>query len=121
MTLTLTVGDADRVYCVQLTGPVPTSIAWYDSQGQLVSMDSGDEVHQTGSGAGRIAYLNFKSYQQSQGGKYECRVAVPGKNLKKLPICIGEWYPFGVTVNYVHILRIARTYNFDHEYINPNS
>ena len=86
----LTVGDADRVECLQLSGPVPTSLAWYDPQGQLVSMDTGDEVYQTGSGAGRIAYLNFQSYQQSQGGKYECRVAVAGNNLEKLPVCIGE-------------------------------
>ena len=88
MTVTLTVGDADRVDCLQLTGPFPTSLAWYDPQDQLVSRDGGDEVRQTG--AGRITCLAFRNYQQSQGGKYECRVAVPGNNLEKLSVCIGE-------------------------------
>ena len=91
----LTVGDADRVNCLQLTGPRLTSIGWYDPQGQLVSRDDGDEVYQTGTGGGRVAYLNFQNYTQRQGGKYECRVAVPGKNLEKLPICIGECYTLG--------------------------
>ena len=89
MTVTLIVGDADGVDCVQVTGPVPTSIGWYNPQGKLVSNDTGGEVYQTSAG-GRIAYLHFRSYQLSQGGKYECRVAVPGNNLEKLPICIGE-------------------------------
>ena len=31
-----------------------------------------------GSGGGRAAILTFQNYQQSQGGKYECRVTVPG-------------------------------------------
>ena len=87
MTVTLTVGDADRVDCLQLTG-FPTSIGWYDPQGQLVSRDSGDEVRQTV--VGRVAILTFQSYQQSQGGKYECRVNVTGNYLEKLPVCIGE-------------------------------
>ena len=95
MTVTLTVGDADRVACAQVTGPVPISIGWYDPQGQLVSRDRGDEVYQAGSGAGRIAYLDFKSYQQSQGGKYECRVSVSGNNLEKLPVCISEYISLG--------------------------
>ena len=86
----LTVGDRDIVDCLHVTGPVPNSTEWYDPQGQLVSRDSGDEVYQTGTGGGRVAYLHFQSYQQSQGGKYECRVAVPGDNLEKLPVCIGE-------------------------------
>ena len=90
VTVTLNVGDADRVDCLQLSGPAPTSIEWYDPQGQLVSTDGGDEVYQAVIGGGRVAFLNFQSYQQSQGGKCECRVAVPGKNLEKLPLCIGE-------------------------------
>ena len=110
MTVTLTVGDADRVTCVHATGQVPTSIEWFDSQGQLVSRDSGDEVYQTAGGA-KVAYLDFQSYQQSQGGKYECRVAVSGNNLERLSICIGECYTLGVAVNYVHVLGIARTLN----------
>ena len=92
MTATLTVGDADRVDCLQITGPVPTSLVWYNPQGQLVSRDGGDEVYQTSAGGGRVAYLNFQSYQQSQGGKYECRVNVSGNNLEKLPVCISKCY-----------------------------
>ena len=77
--------------CVQVTGLVPTSIEWYDPQGQLVSRDSGDEVRQGVIIIGKsAAFLIFDRYQQSQGGKYECRVAVPGNNLEKLPACIGE-------------------------------
>ena len=91
--VTLTVGDADRVECLQLTGSVPTSLAWYDAQGQLVSRDPRNKVNQANTGGGRVAYLRFQSYQQSQGGKYECRVTVPGNNLEKLPVCIGECYP----------------------------
>ena len=90
MTVTLTVGDADRVDCLQLSGPKPTSIEWYDPHDQLVSRNSGEEVYQTSTGGDRIAYLYFQSYQQSQGGEYECRVSVSGNNLEKLPICIGE-------------------------------
>ena len=74
-----------------------------------MSRDGGDEVRQTV--LGRIAYLTFQSYQQSQGGKYECRVSGPENNLEKLPVCIGECYPLGVAVNYVHVLEIARTVN----------
>ena len=88
--MTLIVGAADRVTCVQDTGLSPSSIKWYDPQDQVVSRDAGDEVYQTG-GGGRIAYLNFQSYQQSQGGQYECRVNVSGNN-SNLSVCIGECY-----------------------------
>ena len=77
--------------CVQLTGPVPTAIEWYNPQGQLVSRDGGDEVNQAG-GGDRATLLNFQSYQRSQGGKYECRVTGPGDNLEKLPVWIGKCY-----------------------------
>ena len=97
--------------CVQVTGPVPTSIEWYDPQGQLVSRDVGDEVYQAVAGRGRVAYLHFQNYTQSQGGKYECRVDVPGNNLEKLPVCIGECCTLGVAVNYVCVLGIARAFN----------
>ena len=107
--MTLTVGDADRVTCLQPAGPVPTSLVWYDPQGQLVSRDGENEVYQTSAAGGRVALLYFQSYQQSQGEKYECRVSGPGNNLEKLPVCIGECYLLGVTVKYVHIFRIART------------
>ena len=56
-----------------------------------MSRDGGDDVYQADDGGGRVVYLRFRSYQRSQGGKYECRVAVPGNNLEKLPVCIGEW------------------------------
>ena len=55
-----------------------------------MSKDSSAVVRQTARD-GR-AYLIFDSYQQSQGGKYECRVSGPGNNLEKLPVCIGECY-----------------------------
>ena len=99
LNVTLTVRTSNqKVYCVQATGPVPTLIEWYNPQGQLVSRDSGDEVNQQASGGGRIALLNFQSYQQSQGGKYECRVAVPGNNTERLSVCIGEHYTCLLTV-----------------------
>ena len=88
--VTLTVGIRERLFCVQATGPVPTSIEWYNPQGQLVSRNGGVEVNQAGAGGGRIATLNFQSYRQSQGGKYECRVTIPGKALEKLPVLIGQ-------------------------------
>ena len=87
--MTLTVRANDRVYCVQDTGPVPTSLEWYNPQGQMVSRNNRDEVNQAGVG-GRVAYLNFHSYQQSQGGKYECRVNVSGNSTERLSVCIGE-------------------------------
>ena len=65
-----------------------------------MSRDTGDEVYQVRGGRGRVAYLYFQSYQQSHGGKYECRVTGPGNNLKKLPVCIGEQYILR-TVDYV--------------------
>ena len=95
--VTLTVGTNVRVYCVQATGPVPTSIEWYTSPDHLVSKDLGDAVNQQVAGGGRIAYLNFHRYHQNQGGKYECRVAGPGNNLERLPLCIGECYTFLLT------------------------
>ena len=56
-----------------------------------MSRDGGDEVNQ-GGGGGTAAFLNFPSYQRSQGGKYECRVTGTGDNLEKLSVCIGECY-----------------------------
>ena len=100
--VTLNVGAANKImYCVQATGPVPTSVMWYNPQGQLVSTDGGDEVNQVvGTGSGRIAYLNFNNYKQSQGGKYECRVAGPGNNSEILSVCIGElWGDYSVSIH----------------------
>ena len=88
--VTLTVGTIQRVLCGQATGPVPTSIEWYNPQGQLVSMNNRDEVNQQATAGGRTSRLTFQSYTQSQGGKYECRVAVQGNNLERLAVCISE-------------------------------
>ena len=83
------------------TGPVPTSIEWYNPQGQLVSRNNREEVNQVaGTGGGRVAVLTFHSYQQSQGGKYECRVNISGNNLDKLSVCIGECHAWGMAVDY---------------------
>ena len=90
LTVTLTVGKFETVSCVQPTRPVPTSIEWYDPQGQLVSRDGGDRVKQAAENG--TAHLIFHGYQERQGGKYECRVTVSGNNLKKLPVCIRECY-----------------------------
>ena len=96
----LTVGATNqRVFCVQNTGPVPTSIEWYNPKGQLVPKINRKEVNQGGVGnSSRASILTFRSYQQSQGGTYECRVASPGKNLDRLAVCIGERYTFLLTV-----------------------
>ena len=92
----LTVGTTNqRVYCLQATGPVPTSIEWYNPQGQLVSRNNREEVNQAGAVGGRAAILTFRSYQQSQGGAYECRVAGPGNNTERLPVCISECHAWG--------------------------
>ena len=68
-----------------------------------MSKDGGDAVNQHTSAGGRIAFLNFRSYQQSQGGQYECRVAGPGNNTERLSVCIGECHAWG---NGCGLLRI---------------
>ena len=92
LSVTLTVGMSNqRVHCEQMRGPLPTSIEWYDPQGQLVSRNNREEVNQVaGRGCGKAAVLTFRSYQQCQGGKYKCRVAGPGNNLETLSVWIGE-------------------------------
>ena len=98
----LTVGEFETVYCVVATGPVNAStIGWYDPQGQLVSWNIGDEVKQFIPQFGKEVYLIFNTYQQSQGGKYECRVTVPGNNSEKLLVCIGEAKPCVITDCYI--------------------
>ena len=59
-----------------------------------MSRSGGDAVNQAGAVGGRAAILTFRSYQQSQGGAYECRVAGPGNNLERVLVCIGERYTF---------------------------
>ena len=75
---------------MQTTGPVPTLIEWYNPQGQLVSRDGGNGLNEKAAGGGRIAYVNFQSYQQSQGGQYKCRVTALRNILVMLSVCIGE-------------------------------
>ena len=88
--VTLTVGASNqRVLCGQNTGPVPTSIDWYNPQGQLVSSNNREEVNQQAAGGGRTSTLTFRSYKQSQGGRYECKVAIQD-NLERLAVCISE-------------------------------
>ena len=79
---------------MQNTGRVHTSIEWYDPQGQLVSSNNRDEVNQDAV-SDRATILTFRNYQQSQGGKYECRVAGPGNISESLSVCIGECHAWG--------------------------
>ena len=90
LNVTLTVGANEGVYCVQATGPVPTSMEWYNPQGQLVSRSGVDAVNQALAVGGRTAVLIFQSYQRSQGGKYECKVDLPGNYTEKLLAFISE-------------------------------
>ena len=117
LNLTLTVGASDKVYCLQATGPVPTSIEWYNPQGRLVSRSGGDEVNQVLAVVGRTAVLVFQSYQRSQGGKYECKVDLPGNNTEKLLAFIGECYTLcdciTKSVNGTHSLAVYIRYVLD--------
>ena len=61
-----------------------------------MSKNNTDEVSQAAAaGGGRTVALTFQSYQRSQGGKYECRVAGPGNKTETLSICIGECHAWG--------------------------
>ena len=58
-----------------------------------MSTVGGDEVNQVvGFGGGRTSFITFQSYNQSQGGKYECRVDLPLNYTEKLLAFIGECY-----------------------------
>ena len=109
--VTLTVRATNqRVYCVQATGPVPTSIEWYNPKGKLVSRNNRKEVNQA-AGGDRTSTLTFQKYKRSQGGKYECRVNVSGNNLERLPVCIGElWGTSSVSLH----LSICQQFRWDH-------
>lgn len=66
---------------------------WHNPHGQLVSRNLTVEVNPVvGSAGGRAAILTFHK-NQSQGGKYKCRIAVPGNNFEKLPACVGGAIP----------------------------
>ena len=75
-----------------------------------MSRKTSDEVNQVGALRGRAALLTFQSYQRSQGGKYECKVDLPGNNTEKLLAFIGECYTLcdGITksVNGTHSLGV---------------
>ena len=62
-----------------------------------MSRDNGKEVNQA-AGGDRTSTLTFHSYQQSQGGAYECRVAGTVNNLERLAVCIGERCTFLLTL-----------------------
>ena len=73
-----------------------------------MSRNNRDEVNQvTGGGGGRIAVLIFRSYQRSQGGKYECRVAGPGNNSEMLSVCIGECHAWGAGCGLLNIVALT--------------
>ena len=72
-----------------------------------MSRDGGDAVNQQAGGGGRAAHLNFQSYQRSQGGKYECRVAGPGNNTERVPVCIGECHAWGVGCGLLSIVALT--------------
>ena len=89
-TVTLTPGRHETLFCLQLTGPVPITIQWYNPEGELVSGNSGHAVHQFVVGQGRAAYLNFRSYSPSHRGRYECRVLHRNNRMEISRVCIGE-------------------------------
>ena len=72
-----------------------------------MSKDGRDAVNQQPAGGGRIASLTFQSYQQSQGGQYECRVVGPGNNTERLPICIGECHAWGDDCGLLSIIELT--------------
>ena len=76
------------MHCVQVNA---LAIKWYNPQGQLVSRGS-EDVRQ-GAVSSEATYLIFASYHESQSGKYECRVTLPGNNSEKLSVCVGEAKP----------------------------
>lgn len=88
--VTLTPGRHETLFCLQLTGPVPITIQWYNPDGDLVSGNSGHAVHQFIVGQGRAAYLNFRSYSPSHRGRYECRVLHRNNRMEISRVCIGE-------------------------------
>lgn len=84
------------VLCREVGVTAPKEVQWYDPHCRLVSTNPTEDVYQTNpvSGdQGRAVLLVFKSYQQSQGGKYYCRVErtlSEGSQLLVLPLIIGE-------------------------------
>lgn len=112
LTVTLTVGMFEIVYCKQPTGPV-TTIKWYDSQGQLVGSDGRDQMVRQSNTVANTAHLIFENYTQSQGGKYECRVDVLGNISEKLPVCIGKCCTLGDHLLLYHDSSHAQSYTYN--------
>ena len=52
---------SETVFCVQLTGLVPTAIEWCNPQCQLVLEDSGDEVTEAAAGGGKVAHNSVET------------------------------------------------------------
>ena len=80
-----------------------------------MSKDGRDVVNQAVVSGGRAVFLSFKRYQQSHGGRYECRVTGPGDNLEKLPVCIGECCTLGgcrlcIRIHWPHSLSVYQMY-----------
>ena len=55
-----------------------------------MSRNSGDSVYQFVVDHGRVAYLNFISYNHNLKGRYECRVHHANDSVETLSLCIGE-------------------------------
>ena len=90
--VTLTPGRRETFFCRQHDGaPVATAIQWYNPEGRLVSRNSGDNVYQFVVDHGRVAYLNFISYNHSLKGRYECRVHHANGSMEPLSVCLGEY------------------------------
>lgn len=82
-----------------------TAIKWYNPEGHLVSLNSGEKVYQFVADYGRAAILNFISYSHSLKGKYECRVHHVNNSVEKLNLCISE-YCMHITGNADRCLEI---------------
>ena len=72
-----------------------------------MSSNNREKVNQAAGGGGRAAQYTFHSYQQSQGGQYECRVAGPGNNSETLSVCIGECHAWGNGCGLLHIIALT--------------
>ena len=83
-----------------------------------MSRSNREEVNQGAvSGSNRALALTFRSYQQSQGGTYECRVAGPENNTESLLVCISEDHMWGECCGVLSIIVLmALPCQFSHIY-----
>ena len=78
-----------------------------------MSRDNKEEVNQGILGYfNRASILTFRSYEQSQGGMYECRVAAPGNYTECLLVCIGEGQGDGCGL--LSIIALCLTHLYSH-------